>query len=57
MLISEAILTLDDASLPAENWEGVAVARYGEQTLVALISDDHESVSQRSRLLLFAWRG
>ncbi len=57
MLISEAILTLDGACLPAENWEGVAVARYGEQTLVALISDDHESVLQRSLLLLFAWRG
>jgi hypothetical protein len=48
---------LDDAALPAENWEGIAVTRFGDQTLVALISDDNESVLQRSLLLLFAWRG
>ncbi|MCA3416636.1 MAG: esterase-like activity of phytase family protein [Roseomonas sp.] len=55
VLSGEAILTLDDAPLPAENWEGVAVARYGDETLVALISDDNESALQRSLLLLFAW--
>jgi hypothetical protein len=56
-LSGEAILTLNDAPLPAENWEGIAVARLGDETLVALISDDNESVLQRSLLLLFAWRG
>ena len=57
VLRGETILTLDDAPLPSENWEAVAVTRYGNQTLVALISDDNESVLQRSLLLLFAWRG
>jgi len=57
VLRGEPILMLDDAALPAENWEGIAVTRFGDQTLVALISDDNESVLQRSLLLLFAWRG
>ena len=57
VLGGETILTLDDAPLPSENWEGVAVTRFGDQTLVALMSDDNESVLQRSLLLLFAWRG
>jgi hypothetical protein len=57
VLRGETILMLDDAPLPAENWESVAVTRFGDQTLVALISDDNESVLQRSLLLLFAWRG
>jgi hypothetical protein len=57
VLLGEAILMLDDAPLPAENWEAVAVTRFGDQTLVALISDDNESILQRSLLLLFAWRG
>ena len=56
VLHGEAILNLDDAPLPAENWEAVAVTRYGDQTLVALISDDNESILQRSLLLLCAWR-
>ena len=56
VLTGETILTLDDAPLPSENWEAVAVTRYGDQTLVALISDDNESILQRSLLLLFAWR-
>ncbi|MCA3419882.1 MAG: esterase-like activity of phytase family protein [Roseomonas sp.] len=56
VLTGETILTLDDAPLPSENWEAVAVTRYGDQTLVALISDDNESMLQRSLLLLFAWR-
>ena len=57
VLSGEVILTLNDAPLPAENWEGIAVARYGDETLVALISDDNESILQRSLLLLFALRG
>ena len=57
VLGGETILTLDDEPLPSENWEGVAVTRLGDQTLVALMSDDNESVLQRSLLLLFAWRG
>ena len=57
VLRGETILMLDDAPLPSENWEAVAVTRFGDQTLVALISDDNESVLQRSLLLLFAWRG
>jgi hypothetical protein len=56
VLRGEVILTLNDAPLPAENWEGIAVTRYGDETLVALISDDNESVLQRSLLLLFALR-
>jgi hypothetical protein len=57
VLRGETILMLDDAPLPSENWEAVAVTRFGDQTLVALISDDNESILQRSLLLLFAWRG
>ncbi len=57
VLRGETILMLDDAPLPSENWEAVAVTRLGDQTLVALISDDNESILQRSLLLLFAWRG
>jgi hypothetical protein len=57
VLRGETILLLNDAPLPSENWEAVAVTRLGDQTLVALISDDNESVLQRSLLLLFAWRG
>lgn len=38
---------------PAENWEGVAVARHRGATLVALISDDNERRVQRSLLLLY----
>jgi hypothetical protein len=56
VLRGEAILTLDDAPLPAENWEAVAVTRFQDQTLVALISDDNESILQRSLMLLFARR-
>jgi hypothetical protein len=56
-LSGEVILTLNDAPLPAENWEAVAVTHFGDQTLVALISDDNESALQRSLLLLFTLRG
>ena len=41
---------------PAENWEGVAVARQGGRTLLALISDDNNSPFQESLLLLYAIR-
>jgi hypothetical protein len=57
VLSGEVILTLNDAPLPAENWEGIAVTRYGDETVVALISDDNESILQRNLLLLFALRG
>ncbi|UPY37053.1 esterase-like activity of phytase family protein [Sediminicoccus sp. KRV36] len=39
---------------PAENWEGVAVARHGGRLLVALISDDNQSLLQETLLLLYA---
>lgn len=39
---------------PADNWEGVAVARRDGRTLVALISDDNERAAQRSMILLHA---
>jgi hypothetical protein len=57
VLRGETILMLNDAPLPTENWEAVAVTRFGDQTLITLISDDNESILQRSLLLLFAWRG
>ena len=57
VLRGEAILMLDDAPLPSKNWEGVAVTRYGDETLVGLLSDDNESILQHSLLLLLAWRG
>jgi hypothetical protein len=41
---------------PAENWEGVAVARHGGRTLVALVSDDNQNLFQQTLLLLYALR-
>lgn len=41
---------------PAENWEGVAVARHGGRTLVALVSDDNQNLFQQTLLLLYAIR-
>jgi hypothetical protein len=38
---------------PADNWEGVAVARHAGRLLVALISDDNERSAQRSMILLY----
>ncbi len=38
---------------PAENWEAVAAARHAGRGLLALLSDDNESLFQRSLLLLF----
>lgn len=52
VLAGETLLSLPDDA-PAENWEGVAVARHRGMTLVALISDDNERRVQRSLLLLY----
>ncbi len=41
---------------PAENWEGVAVARHGGRNLVALVSDDNQRPFQQTLLLLYAMR-
>ena len=49
------LLALADP-LPAENWEGVAVAEYRGRRLVALVSDDNESPFQRSLFLLLELR-
>jgi len=38
---------------PAENWEALAVARHEGRALLALLSDDNESVFQRTLLLLY----
>ncbi len=56
VLRGETILRLDGDPLPAENWEGVAVARHAGRTLVALVADDNDSRLQRSLMLLFEWR-
>ncbi|HYZ33638.1 MAG TPA: esterase-like activity of phytase family protein [Crenalkalicoccus sp.] len=53
VLEGEALLDLAPP-LPAENYEGVAAARVGERTLVAMVSDDNENPLQRSLLLVFA---
>jgi hypothetical protein len=40
--------------LPADNWEGVGAVRLANRrTLVALVSDDNQSMLQQSMLLLF----
>lgn len=52
-LAAETWLDLPPDAL-AENWEGVAVARYGGRLLVALVSDDNQSPWQQSLLLLYA---
>jgi hypothetical protein len=48
------VLLRVEPPLPVDNYEGVAAARVGGRTLVALVSDDNESALQRSLLLLFA---
>ncbi len=53
VLRGEEILRLQHP-LPSDNWEGVAAARSGGRTLVALCSDNNENPLQRSLLLLFA---
>lgn len=40
--------------LPAENWEGIAIARAGGRLLAALVSDDNEHPLQRSLLAVVA---
>ncbi|WP_230165869.1 esterase-like activity of phytase family protein [Roseomonas sp. CECT 9278] len=57
VLRGETVLRLDGDPLPAENWEGVAAARHGGRTIVALVADDNGSAIQRSLMLLFEWRG
>jgi len=57
VLEGEEILRLDGRALPAENWEGVGVARDEGRLIVALVSDDNESALQRSLMLLFELRG
>jgi hypothetical protein len=57
VLAGETILRLDGAPLPAENWEGIAVARHDGRVLVALVADDNDSLLQRSLLLLFELAG
>ncbi|MCX7684150.1 MAG: esterase-like activity of phytase family protein [Acetobacteraceae bacterium] len=41
-------------ALPAENWEGVAVARAGGRLVAAFVSDDNEHPLQRSLLAVAA---
>ena len=40
--------------LPTDNYEGVALFRHRDHTLLALLSDDNQNMFQRSLLLLFA---
>ncbi|MBR0679985.1 esterase-like activity of phytase family protein [Roseomonas eburnea] len=47
------ILRLDGTVVPAENYEGVAVARHDGRLVVALVADDNHSLFQRSLMLLF----
>ncbi len=54
ILEGEAILAMPP--FPADNWEGVAVARHRGRTLVALVSDDNENRLQRSLMMLFELR-
>lgn len=54
VLEGEEILRLDGSTIPAENYEGVAAARHGGRTLVAIVADDNHSPFQRSLLWLFA---
>lgn len=42
-----------DAPLVSDNWEGVAISREGGATIVWLVSDDNESILQRTLLLKF----
>lgn len=56
VLEGETLLRLEPP-WPADNWEGVAAARVGGRTLVALVSDDNENLLQRTLLLLFELNG
>lgn len=56
VLTGVQLLRLDGNPLPAENWEGVAAARHDGRVIVALVTDDNDSIAQRSLLLLFELR-
>ena len=47
------ILRLDGGVAPAENWEGLATLQHDGRLLVAIVSDDNHTLTQRSLLLLF----
>jgi len=53
VLEGEELLRLEPP-LPTDNYEGVAAARHGGRSLVALVSDDNQNMLQRTLLLLFA---
>lgn len=53
VLEGEELLRLEPP-LPTDNYEGVAVARHGGRSLVAVVSDDNQNMLQRTLLLLFA---
>lgn len=52
LLVGETLLRLQPP-LPTDNYEGVSAARIGGRTLVALVSDDNQTVLQQTLLLLF----
>nr|WP_246603245.1 esterase-like activity of phytase family protein [Falsiroseomonas tokyonensis] len=52
-LVQGEVLLRLEPPLPVDNYEGVAVLEREGRVLVALISDDNESLWQRSLLLLF----
>lgn len=56
VLEGEEILRLDGHPLPAENFEGVGAARHDGRTIVALVTDDNESMLQRLLMLVFEFR-
>ncbi len=53
VLEGEELLRLEPP-LPTDNYEGVAVARHGGRSLLAVVSDDNQNMLQRTLLLLFA---
>lgn len=57
VLAGTELLRLDGDPLPAENWEGVAVAHHAGRLVMALVADDNGSLVQRSLMLLFELRG
>ena len=52
VLEGEELLRLDPP-LPTDNFEGIAAARVGGRTVVAIVSDDNENPLQRTWLLFF----
>ncbi|PZW45622.1 hypothetical protein C8P66_11137 [Humitalea rosea] len=55
VIAGEAILALEPP-LPTDNWEGVSAFTHRGRRLVALVSDDNESVLQRGLLMVLGWR-